>query len=214
MLAAQLCPTLCDPMEARLLCPWNSPGKNTGVGCIPFSRGSFLTQGSNLGSPALSYVCILWEAGSPGNCLKAEWGADCLGFMLIPLSTRGSVTRLSQPSSKDDYGCYLVGSMWGAKWALDEAQQSHHIWAVLLTISSVCSFCSLSPCKRGQEHSLKTRLHVSLQFLSSSAQRRQSSLSPPWSAHCCYCTAEPSVDMGQEAEITPLCCVKRCTCGS
>ena len=25
---------------ARLLCPWDSPGKNTGVGCIPFSRGS------------------------------------------------------------------------------------------------------------------------------------------------------------------------------
>ena len=27
----QLCPTLCDPI--RLLCPWDSPGKNTGVGC-------------------------------------------------------------------------------------------------------------------------------------------------------------------------------------
>ena len=27
----QLCPTLCDPI--RLLCPWDSPGKNTGMGC-------------------------------------------------------------------------------------------------------------------------------------------------------------------------------------
>ena len=27
----QLCPTLCDP--TRLLCPWDSPGKNTGVDC-------------------------------------------------------------------------------------------------------------------------------------------------------------------------------------
>ena len=25
---------------ARLLCPWDSPGKNTGVDCIPFSRRS------------------------------------------------------------------------------------------------------------------------------------------------------------------------------
>ena len=37
VLVAQLCPTLCHPMDfkpaARLLCPWNSPGKNTGVGC-------------------------------------------------------------------------------------------------------------------------------------------------------------------------------------
>ena len=34
-------PTLCDPMDCsptRLLCPWDSPGKNTGVGS--FSRGS------------------------------------------------------------------------------------------------------------------------------------------------------------------------------
>ena len=33
----QWCPTLCDPMDcmwpARLLCPWNFLGKNTGVGC-------------------------------------------------------------------------------------------------------------------------------------------------------------------------------------
>ena len=33
----QLCPTLCDPIDStpatRLPHPWNSPGKNTGVGC-------------------------------------------------------------------------------------------------------------------------------------------------------------------------------------
>ena len=34
---------------ARLLCPWNSPGKNTGVGCHSFIQGIFPTQGSNLG---------------------------------------------------------------------------------------------------------------------------------------------------------------------
>ena len=33
---------------ARLLCPWNSPGKNTGVGCHFLLQGIFLTQGSNL----------------------------------------------------------------------------------------------------------------------------------------------------------------------
>ena len=34
MLVAKSCLTLCDPMgPARLLCPWDSPGKNTGVGC-------------------------------------------------------------------------------------------------------------------------------------------------------------------------------------
>ena len=33
---------------ARLLCPWDSPGKNTGVGCHALLQGIFLTQGSNL----------------------------------------------------------------------------------------------------------------------------------------------------------------------
>ena len=31
----------------RLLCPWNSPGKNTGVGCHSLLQELFLTQGSN-----------------------------------------------------------------------------------------------------------------------------------------------------------------------
>ena len=39
----------------RLLCPWDSPGKNTGVGCHFLLQGIFLTEGSNQGgcSPAL-----------------------------------------------------------------------------------------------------------------------------------------------------------------
>ena len=34
---------------ARLLCPWDSPGKNTGVGCHFLLQGIFPTQGSNPG---------------------------------------------------------------------------------------------------------------------------------------------------------------------
>ena len=37
------------PNPARLLCPWGSPGKNTGVGCHFLVHGIFLTQVSNLG---------------------------------------------------------------------------------------------------------------------------------------------------------------------
>jgi len=50
VLAAQLCPTLCDSLElSSLLCPWNSPGKNTGVGSHSLFQGIFPTQGSNPG---------------------------------------------------------------------------------------------------------------------------------------------------------------------
>ena len=41
--AAQSCLTLCNPMDYSppgLLCPWDSPGKNTGVGCHFLHRGS------------------------------------------------------------------------------------------------------------------------------------------------------------------------------
>ena len=45
VLVAQSCPTLRSHglWPARLLCPWNSPGKNTGV-AIPFSRESSLPR--------------------------------------------------------------------------------------------------------------------------------------------------------------------------
>ena len=39
---------------ARLLCPWDSPGKNTGVGCHALLQGIYPTQGSNLGLPYCS----------------------------------------------------------------------------------------------------------------------------------------------------------------
>ena len=45
---AQLCPTLCDPMDCGPPgSSGDSPGKNTGVGCHAFLQGIFPTQGSN-----------------------------------------------------------------------------------------------------------------------------------------------------------------------
>ena len=35
-------------LPARLLCPWDSPGETTGVGCHGLLQGIFLTQGSYL----------------------------------------------------------------------------------------------------------------------------------------------------------------------
>ena len=51
-LAAQSCPTLCNPMDCSLpgsSVHGDSPGKNTGVGCHFFLQGIFPTQGSNPG---------------------------------------------------------------------------------------------------------------------------------------------------------------------
>ena len=43
------------PYPARLLCPWDSPGKSTGAGCHALLQGIFPTQGSN---PCLLVSCI------------------------------------------------------------------------------------------------------------------------------------------------------------
>ena len=53
MLSHFSCVQLCD---TRLLCPWDSPGKNSGVGCHAFLQGIFPTQGSN--SCLFSFYCI------------------------------------------------------------------------------------------------------------------------------------------------------------
>ena len=47
-------------VAARLLCRWDSPGKNTGVGCHALLKGIFLTHRSNLHLLRL----LRWQAGS------------------------------------------------------------------------------------------------------------------------------------------------------
>ena len=64
---------LCAPMDwvdcsPPILCQWDSPGKNTGLGCHALLQGIFPTQGSNL-----HLLCPLhWQAGS---LLNATWEA-------------------------------------------------------------------------------------------------------------------------------------------
>ena len=65
------CPTLCDRMDsspARLLCPWDFSGENTGVGCHFLLQGIFLTQGSNLWATREAPIvynyckhCLIWS---------------------------------------------------------------------------------------------------------------------------------------------------------
>ena len=84
-LVTQSCPTV-QPhglQPARLLCPWDSLGKNTGVGCHFLLQGIFPTQRSNPRLP-----CLL------------DWQADSL-----PLSRLGSHHHhlLKGPISKHSY---------------------------------------------------------------------------------------------------------------
>ena len=49
-----------EPQPPRLLCPWDSPGKNPGVGCQDFLQKIFPTQGSTI--PLFSL--LHWQVSS------------------------------------------------------------------------------------------------------------------------------------------------------
>ena len=54
----QLFATLFDCSPTRLLCPWNSPGKNTDVGCHALLQGIFPTQRLKLHLCPLQCSCL------------------------------------------------------------------------------------------------------------------------------------------------------------
>ena len=71
VLVAQLCLTLCNPVEpTSLLCPWDSSGKNTGVGCHSLLQQIFLIKGSNLG--LLHCRQILYHLSHQGSPMFIE----------------------------------------------------------------------------------------------------------------------------------------------
>ena len=59
---------------ARFLSPWNSPGKNTGVGCHALLQGIFPTQGSNPGLPHCRQ--ILYHLSYQESPRILEWVAN------------------------------------------------------------------------------------------------------------------------------------------
>ena len=62
----------------RLLCPWDSPGKNTGVNSHALLQGIFPTQGSN---PCL--LCLLhWQAGSLPLAPPGKFPLPIINIML------------------------------------------------------------------------------------------------------------------------------------
>ena len=85
---AHLCLILCYP--TRLPCPWNSPGKSTGVGCHSLLQGSFLTQGSNPG-PLIAGRFFNVRATNKGSFLSSD--GQRLLLHELPLNTNFQVSE-------------------------------------------------------------------------------------------------------------------------
>ena len=55
--------------STRLLCPWDFPGKTTGVGCHVLLQGIFPTQGSNMHLPNCRWILHRWATSAHWLCV-------------------------------------------------------------------------------------------------------------------------------------------------
>ena len=90
----QSCPTLCDPhrrQPTRLPCPWDSPGKNTGVGCHFLlqcmkveseSEVAVVSDPQQLHELQPSRLLLPWDFPGKSNGV----GCHCLGRVQFPTS--------------------------------------------------------------------------------------------------------------------------------
>ena len=93
----QLCPTLLPPglQTSRLLCPWDFPGKNTGMGCqfllqcVKVKSESELAQSCPTLSDPIDYSL-------PGSSVHGIFQAGVLAWGAIAFSTTGYYSAIKK----------------------------------------------------------------------------------------------------------------------
>ena len=96
-----------------ILCSWNSPGQNTGVGSLSLLQGIFPTQGLNLGLPHCRW--ILYQLSHKGSLRILKWVA-------YPFSRESS-----QPRNRTGVSC--IAGRFFTNWAIREALK---LWKIIL----------------------------------------------------------------------------------
>ena len=86
----QSCPTLCDPIDGSPpgSCPWDSPGKNTGVGCHFLLQCMKVTSESEV-AQSCPTLCDLMDCSLPVSSVHGIFQALILEWVAM-LSSRGS----------------------------------------------------------------------------------------------------------------------------
>ena len=108
----QLCPTLCDPIRwqpTRLPRPWDSPGKNTGVGC------HFLLQWMKVKSESEVAQSCPMDCSLPGSSIHGIFQARVLEWGAIAFSVSGPYMELKVPKDKS-YSLMVLLPLPSLKW--------------------------------------------------------------------------------------------------
>ena len=127
---------------ARLLCPWNSPGKNTGVGSCSLLQGIFPTQGSNPGLPHYRKISLLQgifptQGLNPG-LWHCRWILYCLSHQGSPWTLEWVAYSFSRGSSwpRDWTRVSWIAGGFFTSWATREA-----LFSLQVQFSSVAQSC-------------------------------------------------------------------------
>ena len=123
--------TLWTVAPARLFCPWNSPGKNTGVGCHVLLQGLLLAQWSN---PHL--LCLLhWQSFPSGsNSKESTCNVGDLGLIpgFVPWRKKQQPTPVFLPGESHGQRSLMEYSSWGCK----ESDRTEQLTLMLVTTSA------------------------------------------------------------------------------
>ena len=107
----QSCPTLCDLMDwsppTRLLCPWNFPGRNTGVRCHFFSSRDSSQPRDQTWVSCIScigrwilYHCATWAAQAQSILTHKEYTQEYRHFQsykaVLVIGAITSVNRVKE----------------------------------------------------------------------------------------------------------------------
>ena len=81
----QSCPTLCDLVDGSLLHPWDSPGKNAGVGCHFLLQCMKVKSESEVTQLCLT-LCDPMDCSLPGSSIHGSFQARVLEWVAIAFS--------------------------------------------------------------------------------------------------------------------------------
>ena len=133
----QSCPTLCDPKDGSppgSPCPWDSPGKNTGVGC------HFLLQWMKVKVKSLSRVQLLetpWTAAyqappSMGFSRQEYWSGVPLPSPIYPWFSFNTLSLVDVDKQADQGNLTKTAVPRRKWWAFIETRGEESPWSALM----------------------------------------------------------------------------------